>query len=50
MQELFELKLGSKTMEEYENNFMWLLKFVRFIKDEKVKVLMFLSGFPSFCK
>jgi hypothetical protein len=50
MQELFELRLGSMTMEEYENMFVGLLKYVGFIKDEKVKVQRFLSGLPSFYK
>jgi hypothetical protein len=50
MQDLFELRLGSMTMEKYENKFLGLLKYVGFIKDEKVKVHRFLSGFPSFYK
>jgi hypothetical protein len=48
MKELFELKFGSMTMEEYENRFFELLKYVDFIKDEKVKIQRFLSGLPSF--
>jgi hypothetical protein len=50
MQEFFELKLGSMTMIEYENKFLGLLKYVGFIKDEKVKIQRFLSGLPSFYK
>jgi hypothetical protein len=42
--------MGSMTMEEYENNFLGLLKYAGFIKDEKVKILRFLSGMPSFYK
>jgi hypothetical protein len=38
MQEFFELRLGSMTMEEYEKKFSGLLKYVRFINDEKVKI------------
>jgi hypothetical protein len=38
MQEFFELKLGSMTMEEYEKKFLELLRYVGFIKDEKVKI------------
>jgi hypothetical protein len=49
MKELFELTLGSMTMEEYEK-FLGLLKYVRFIGDEKVKIQRFLSGMPSFYK
>jgi hypothetical protein len=48
MQELFELKLGNMTMKEYENKFLNILRYVGFIKDEKVKIQSFLSGFPSF--
>jgi hypothetical protein len=47
MKELFELKLGTMTMEEYEKCFFELLKYVDFIKDEKVKIQRFLSGLPS---
>jgi hypothetical protein len=38
MQEFFELKLGSMTMAKYEKKFLGLLKYVRFIDDEKVKI------------
>jgi hypothetical protein len=50
MQELFELRLGSMTMEEYEKKLLGLLKYVRFIGDEKVKIQRFLSGLPAFYK
>jgi hypothetical protein len=49
MKELFELRLGSMTMEEYEN-FLGLMKYVGFIRDEKVKIQIFLSRLPSFYK
>jgi len=48
MKELFELKLGTMTMDEYEKRFFELLKYIDFIKDEKVKTQRFLSGLPSF--
>jgi hypothetical protein len=48
MKELSELKLGSMTIDEYERTFLELLKHVSFIKDEKVKIQRYLSGFPSF--
>jgi hypothetical protein len=48
MKEFFELKLGTMTMEEYKKRFFELLKYVDFIKDEKVKIQRFLSGLPSF--
>jgi hypothetical protein len=38
MQEFFEIRLGSMTMVEYENKFLGLLKYVGFIKDEKVNI------------
>jgi hypothetical protein len=50
MQEFFELGLGRMTMVKYENNLLGLLKYVGFIKDEKVKIHIFLSGLPSFYK
>jgi hypothetical protein len=36
------------TMDEYEKIFFQLLKYVEFIKDEKVNIKRFLSGLPSF--
>jgi hypothetical protein len=48
MKEFFKLKLGNMTMEEYEKRFFELLKYVDFIKDEKVKIQRFLRGLPSF--
>jgi hypothetical protein len=48
MKDFFELKLGTMTMEEYEKRVFELLKCVDFIKDEKVKIQIFLSGLPSF--
>jgi hypothetical protein len=47
MQEFFELRLGSMTMVEYEKKFLGLLKYVRFIGDEKVKIQIFLSGLST---
>jgi hypothetical protein len=41
MKDFFELKLGSMTMDEYEKRFFELLKYVGFIKDEKVKIQIF---------
>ena len=39
--------LGQQTMEEYANKFLEILRYVRYIKDEKVKIQHFLSGFPQ---
>jgi hypothetical protein len=50
IQDFFELGLGSMTMAEYEKNFLGLLKYVRFIGDEKVKIQRFLSGLAAFYK
>ena len=38
MKELFELNLGSMTIDEYERIFLELLKYVSFIKDETVNI------------
>jgi hypothetical protein len=48
MKELFELKLGSMTIDEYKRRFLELLKYISFIKDEIVKIQRYLSGLPSF--
>jgi hypothetical protein len=50
IQALFELRLGSMTMVEYEKKFLGLLKYVGFINDEKIKIQRFLSGLPTFYK
>jgi hypothetical protein len=50
MQDLFELKLGNMTVDEYERKFLQFLSYVGFIRDEKVKIQRFLSGLPSFYK
>ena len=34
-------------MEEYANKFLELLRYVRYFKDEKVKIQHFLSGLPQ---
>ena len=34
-------------MEEYANKFLELLRYFRYIKDEKVKIQCFLSGLPQ---
>ena len=34
-------------MEEYANKFLELLRYVRYIRDEKVKIQRFLSGLPQ---
>jgi hypothetical protein len=38
------------TIEEYEKKLLALLRYVGFIKEEKVKIQRFLSGLPSFYK
>jgi hypothetical protein len=48
MKEVFELKLGSITMDGYKKQLFELLKYVYFIKDDKVKIQRFLSGLPYF--
>jgi hypothetical protein len=46
MKDFFELKLGSMTIDAYERNFLELLKYVPFIKDEAIKIQRYLSGLP----
>jgi hypothetical protein len=42
--EFYELKLGQLNIEEYINKFLELLRYVPYIKDEKVKVQRFING------
>ena len=44
MEYLFDLKLGSMTMDSYEKKFLELFKYADFIKDEKVKIQRFLRS------
>jgi hypothetical protein len=46
MKELFELKIHSMTIDEYEKRFLELLKYVYFNKDEQVKIHSYMSGMP----
>jgi hypothetical protein len=48
MKELFKLKLGSMMISEYKRIFLEMLMYIAFIKDEKVMIQRYLSGFPSF--
>jgi hypothetical protein len=48
MKDLFELKLGSLKLYEYERWFLEFLRYVGFIKDDKVKFQIILCGLPSF--
>ena len=47
IKEFHELRLGQQTMEDYANKFLDLLRYVRYIKDEKVKPQCFLHGLPQ---
>ena len=38
IKEFHELRLGPLTMEEYANNFLEVLMYVKYIKDEKLKI------------
>jgi hypothetical protein len=46
MKEFFELKLESMTIDEYERTLLEMFKYVPFIKDETVKIQIYLSGMP----
>jgi hypothetical protein len=41
--EFYELRLGHMTMEDLINNFLELLRFVPYIREDKVKIQFFLS-------
>jgi hypothetical protein len=48
MKDLFELKMGRMSIDEYEKRFLELLKYVSFIKDETVNIHRYLSWIPFF--
>jgi hypothetical protein len=45
--ELYELKLGKCTIEEYVSRFLELLRYIPYIKVEKEKVQRFINGIPK---
>ena len=47
IKEFHGLRLGHQTMEEHVNTFLELLRYVRYIRDEKVTIQRFLSGLPQ---
>ena len=47
IKEFHELRLGQQTMEEYANKFLELLRYVKYIKDDKLKIQRFMSGIPQ---
>jgi hypothetical protein len=46
VKEFHDHKLGKLTMDEYLRIFLELLRYVPYIKDEKVRIYDFYSGFP----
>lgn len=48
--EIYELNMGSMTDEEYTTMFLELLRYVPYLKDEKMKVHRFISGLPLIFK
>jgi hypothetical protein len=47
---LYELKLGQLTIDEYINKFLKLMRYVPYIKDEKVNMQQFISDLPHSCQ
>ena len=45
-----ELKSEQLTIEEYTNDILDMVRYVRYIRDEKVKIQCFLSGLPQSLK
>jgi hypothetical protein len=45
--DFYEIKLGQLTIEEYVNKFLNSLRYVPYIKEEKVKAQRFISGLPK---
>ena len=48
MEEFFELKIGNLTMDAYKKRFLELLTYVDYIKYDKFKIQIFLSGLLTF--
>jgi len=46
VKEFHEHKLGQLTMDGYVKGFLELLRYVPYVKDEKVRIQHFLSGLP----
>jgi len=46
VEEIYELKMGSMTDDEYTNRFLELLRYVPYLKEEKAKIHRFISGLP----
>jgi hypothetical protein len=47
IKEFHEIKLGQSTMDDYARKFLELLRYVPYIKDEKVKIQCSLSVLPQ---
>jgi hypothetical protein len=47
IKEFHDHKLGQLTMNAYAKRFLDLFRYITLLKDEKVKVKHFLSGFPQ---
>jgi hypothetical protein len=47
IKEFREHKLGQITMDSYSKRFMDMLRYVPYLKDEKVRVKCFLNGLPQ---
>ena len=44
--EFYELRMGSMTNEEYTSRILELLRHVPYLREEKAKVQIFISGLP----
>lgn len=45
--EFYKLRMGSMKDDEYTSIFLELLRYVSYLKDEKVKIQRFISGLPK---
>jgi hypothetical protein len=45
--QLYEIKLGQLTIDEFINKFLEMIRYVPYIKDEKVNMQQFISGLPQ---
>jgi hypothetical protein len=44
--EFYEIRLGQLTIDEFFNKFLELMRYVPYIKDEKVIMKWFINGLP----
>ena len=47
VKEFYKLQMGSMLYDEHTSKFLEILRYVPYLKDEKVKIQRFVSGLPT---